>query len=84
MPPAAPNTTPVLSPSWLVREGGPAGIVFAPDMMRGTPHQLFDFLASNNGAQRQLYGDFADRVLATAWAAWAAGNPSLGLDTPPQ
>jgi hypothetical protein len=50
----------------------------------GTVHQLLDFLATNNGALRQLYGAFVDPVLALAWTQWSAGNPSLALDMPPQ
>jgi hypothetical protein len=85
MPPAAPDTTPVLSPLWAMREGpdwlwyASPGVTFS-----GTVHQLLDFLATNNGATRQLYGDFLDPVLAVSWTEWAAGNPSLALDMPPQ
>jgi hypothetical protein len=84
MPGAPTDTSPVLSPVWAVREGGPTGIFFVPNMLRGTAHELFTFIASNNDAKRQIYTNFADQSLTLAWQQWASANPQLALAAAPQ
>jgi hypothetical protein len=74
-----PDTSPVKSPAWIVREGT---TLFAPDIARGTPTEMFYALATNNGANRPIYAKFADYDLAVAWNQWARDNP-LALKDPP-
>jgi hypothetical protein len=71
------DTSPVHSPPWVVREG--SSMWFVPDLVRGSAHQMFNFLTGNNGVQRQIYGDFADPVLAAEYKQWGEQNPSLVL-----
>ena len=80
MPPAAPDTGEILSPLWAVRDGS---TLYIPDVARCSANELFNFIATNNGANRQLYADFADVNMATAWREWASVNPTLALDAPP-
>jgi hypothetical protein len=82
-PPAATGTAPIISPPWVVREGGPSGTFFAPDLARGTALELFNALATNNGAQRKLYANFAETSLINSWNEWKAANPSLALTERP-
>jgi hypothetical protein len=82
LPLPPPKTDPVLSPTWAVRQGL---TWFVPSLWRGSSAaQLFTQIATNNGAQRQLYADFADGALLTEWQQWAALNPTLALVQPPQ
>jgi hypothetical protein len=81
LPLPPPNTDPVLSPIWAVRQGL---TWFVPALWRGSSAaMLFTELATNNGAQRQLYAGFADLALLTEWQQWAALNPTLALSEPP-
>jgi hypothetical protein len=80
MPPAAPATDPIASPLWAVRD---KGTLYIPDMARGSANELFNFVATNNGATRKLYADFADTNMATAWNEWCRVNPTLFYETPP-
>ena len=79
-PEAGPDTTPVFSPSWAVREGP---TIFVPDIARGSANEFFNFIATNNGANRLVYANFSDPDLATAWREWITVNPTLALDAPP-
>jgi len=83
MAPAPPQTAPVISPAWVVREGGPSGLFFVPDIARGTPQQMFTALATNNGAARKLYANFADPALVEAFKQWGSAHPDLYLETAP-
>jgi len=75
-----PDTAPVLSPPWVVNEDD---YLFAPDMARGAAAEFFYWLATNNGATRQLYAKFANTKLAVEWNQWASSNPKLALSAPP-
>jgi len=81
-PPPPPETAPVLSPAWAVITKAEAD-VFVPDVWRGDIRGFFSLVASNNGAQRPIYANFANDMLASAWNNWALGNPTLALKTPP-
>jgi hypothetical protein len=82
-PPVAPDTDPVLSPPWAVRQGGPSGTFYIPDVARGDAHAMLNFIARNNGANRQVYANFADISLVQAWQQWTVNNP-LALSSQPQ
>ena len=75
-----PVTDPVQSPRWVVREQHQ---IYIPDVARGGAHWFFNYMAYNNGAQRQLYADFSDVDLAGAWAVWAGANPTMALSKSP-
>ena len=75
-----PDTAPVLSPRWAVRE---THEIFIPDMWRGEPREFFDFIAYNNGAQRPIYAKFADTNQTIAWNVWKQANPRFALSEPP-
>jgi hypothetical protein len=83
LPPKAPDTAPVWSPQWMVREGGPTGLWFIPDVGRGTAAEMFTLLATNNDAKRSLYGNFSDPSLIVMWQEWSRANPSLALSERP-
>jgi hypothetical protein len=82
LPPAAADTGEVLSPAFAAREGGPAGTWFIPDMVRGTASELFNFIASNNGADRKLYANFADTSLIESWNQWVFNNSQALIEKP--
>jgi hypothetical protein len=44
---------------------------------------LFTELATNNGASRKLWADFADGALLTEWQQWVTLNPTLVLSEAP-
>jgi hypothetical protein len=75
-----PDTAPVFSPAWAVRDGS---TVFIPDIARGSANEFFNFVATNNGAKRPVYTKFSDFDLATAWNEWRRVNPELALTDPP-
>jgi hypothetical protein len=79
-PPAPPDTAPVISPAWAVITEAD---VLVPDIWRGDVQGFFALVASNNGAQRKIYANFANDLLASAWSNWARANPTLALDAPP-
>jgi hypothetical protein len=54
-PPAPPDTSPVLTPSWAAITR--AGNVFVADTWRGTFYDFLTWLATNNGAQRKVIGN---------------------------
>lgn len=80
LPPAPPETAPVVSPAWA---SFTKGELYVPDTWRGELVEFFDYVASNNGVQRPVYANFADDGLATEWNNWAARNPTLALKEPP-
>ncbi len=71
LPPGAPDTAPVLSPQWAhVSEG-----VFVPDMWRGALPDFFTWIATNNGANRLLRGNFVNARLQLAMRRWSERFP---------
>jgi hypothetical protein len=66
-----------------VREGGPSGTFFIPDIARGTMAEMLTFIATNNDAKRKIYTNFADTSLITAWREWMSANPALALTEMP-
>jgi hypothetical protein len=72
MPRSPPDTAPVVSPAWIETIADQA---IVPDQWRGTLTALFDWLATNNGATRQLRGNFSYVGPMNAWNAWAQDNP---------
>ena len=80
LPPAAPDTAPVLSPQWVEVHGGHT---FVPDQFRGGPFELFDWLATNNGAARQIGGaGLRDGGLTNEFNRWADQHPDLVRSRP--
>jgi hypothetical protein len=74
LPPAAPDTDPIKSPQWVHIRGGAA---IAPDLWRGSLAKLWEWLATNNGAARQLRGNFVHGGPLNSFANWAAANQAL-------
>jgi hypothetical protein len=79
-PPPFPPTAPVVSPPWAVREGT---TWFVPNVARGSSSLMFTAIATNNGARRPIYSNFADPTLQAEWRQWAEQNPTLALAAPP-
>jgi hypothetical protein len=78
LPRTAPDTRPILSPQWAEFVGGPA--IFVPSMWRGSINNFFTWLATNNGAHRQLAKGFGiSSGLYNAFDNWARRNPDLVL-----
>jgi hypothetical protein len=73
LPPAPPDTSPVVSPTWVATVAN--GAIVA-DKWRGQLYDLFDWLASNNGATRKLRGNFGYVHTMNEWAYWAKDNPT--------
>src|SRR4051812_26289343 len=81
-PPAPPDTSPVLTPSWAAITR--AGNVFIPDTWRGTFYDFLTWLATNNGAQRKVIGNgLARSRVAETYRTWATNHPNLTLDSYP-
>jgi hypothetical protein len=81
-PPAPPDTSPVLTPSWVAITR--AGNVFVPDTWRGTFYDFLTWLATNNGAQRKVIGNGLRRSrVAESYRTWATNHPNLALDNYP-
>jgi hypothetical protein len=76
LPPAAPDTAPIVSPQWAHLQAA----VFVPDVWRGTLDEFFAWLATNNGATRLVRGNFVDGKLSNTWRAWAAAHPAQVWD----
>lgn len=78
-----PDTGDVVSPPYVARAGG-AGTPFVVPRttLRGDAHTVLNFIASNNGAQRYVYCDFADPMLIGAWREWAQNNPLALTEVP--
>lgn len=74
LPPEKTGTDPILSPQW-ARLRGTAIIV--PNLWRGEVADFFDWLSTNNGASRQLKGNFLDATPLNAFADWANDNPTM-------
>jgi hypothetical protein len=81
-PPAPPATDPVLSPAWAIRQRFLMWNI--PGFGRhSSAAALFTLLATNNGANRKLWADFADGALQVEWQQWCAINPDLTLSEAP-
>jgi hypothetical protein len=89
-PMPAPDTGAILSPQWCKFIGGTriggtgsGGAVIVPDLWRGQLPGFLTWLATNNGARRQLQPQFVvHAALIQGFRVWAARNPSLVLDEP--
>jgi hypothetical protein len=68
LPPAAPDTAPVLSPQWAVYQ---AGYIVVPDVIRMLPSDFFEWLRSNNGAVRQVQSQMKYYDLVNAFGQWS-------------
>lgn len=68
------DTAPVVTPEWASVRGIEA---IAPNQWRGPLYDLFTFLATNNGAQRKLRGNFADATVSNTWDRWAGDHADL-------
>ena len=79
-PGAPPDTGKVQSPSWGHYTGQ---TVFIPNTKRGPLEEILSWLATNNGAHRPVYANFANRGLNASWNGWKLANPALALDEPP-
>jgi hypothetical protein len=79
LPPPAPDTAPIFSPQWAHLQIA----VFVPDLWRGSIHDFFTWLASNNGAERKVRGLFVDGKLSNAWRSWATGHAGQVWDGTP-
>lgn len=68
----------ILSPVWVAifREKA----VAAHGVWTGSPVSVFDFIATNNGAQRKLRGNFVFPLVVTAWAQWKSRNPGMFVE----
>lgn len=77
----APPTTPIYSPPWAARSGNAEFMI--PDIARGSPGDLFTFLATNNGAHRPIYANFTDGGLINDFNTWARAHPDLYLKDVP-
>jgi hypothetical protein len=83
-PPAAPETSPIISPSWA--SVAVSGIVYVPDTWRGRLEDFFTWLATNNGAQRKVIGKgISAQKIRETYRIWASNHPDLALaDYPDQ
>jgi len=72
LPPVRTETAPLESPQWVTSWYG--GII-APDLWRGSLDDFFTWLATANGANRRLRGNFMSPAVANAWQVWADRNP---------
>jgi hypothetical protein len=79
---APPDTAPVLSPRW-VEVVHPYHVILVPNIRRSSYGDFFTWLATNNGASRQLYVNFAHPDLDGAFQLWAGRFPGLALSEPP-
>jgi len=74
LPPASVDTSPVLSPRWAHCV---VPSVYVPDLWRGDLNSFFTWLATNNGAQRLVRGNFRNPNVANAMMFWASNNIAL-------
>lgn len=81
LPTAPPDTGAILSPQW-VQFTDPT--IFVPDLWRGSLHDFFTWLATNNGATRPLAARFGiSSNLVNGFDAWAKTYPALVYVEPP-
>lgn len=75
LPPVKMGTDPICSPQWARLRGS---AIIVPNLWRGDDlADFFDWLASNNGANRQLRGNFLDAGPLNAFNDWANDNPTM-------
>ena len=75
LPPAAPDTSPILSPQWAV---GVLATVYVPDVWRGSFSEFLTWLATNNDAERQVGGKgLRLPELQNQYRTWSNANPRL-------
>ena len=79
MPPAAPANGAIISPQWVHQVDDD---VYVPDAWRGSVVEFFTWLATNNGAQRKVRGNFRTSRLKGAMDVWSANNQALFNPTP--
>jgi hypothetical protein len=75
MPTPAPATGAILSPQWAHVSAG--GGVAVPNLWRGNGHDFLTWLATNNGARRQLAGRFMAGGFAGIFSSWSFSHPEL-------
>jgi hypothetical protein len=77
LPPVPPDTAPIVSPQWAVAYPMSGGMVWAmDDLFAGSFDGFLTFLASNNGANRVLSGNFAEPALTNMFNDWVRRNQS--------
>jgi hypothetical protein len=72
VPELSADISPIESPPWLWGRSG-AHFLIAPDRWRGTIEEGFEWLARNNGANRELRGKFLREDLAHFFSVWQRG-----------
>ena len=71
LPPAPPDTAPVISPRWAISYPQSGGMVWTVDyVFAGSFPDFLTWLATNNGAKRTLEADLATPSLANMWNDW--------------
>jgi hypothetical protein len=77
LPPLPPDTSPIVSPQWAKYLDGNAAIQ-VQNQWTGPLYEFFTWLATNNGATRQLAGQFSHSAsLMNGFSDWARGHPDL-------
>lgn len=73
--PAAPDTSPVMSPPWALAM---TNVVFVPNIYRGDMLDFFTWMATNGGATRKVGGQGLVYInLRNAYESWSRVNPDL-------
>lgn len=72
LPPASADTAPIMSPVWAQFTGG---YLVVPDIVRLLPGDFFTWLATNNGASRQVRSSMKSADLNQAFRQWTGGAP---------
>jgi hypothetical protein len=70
LPPVAADTAPILSPQWAQYSGG---YIVVPDVVRLPPAEFFNWLKSNNGANREVRSSMKSTDLNQAYRQWSGG-----------
>jgi hypothetical protein len=73
LPPAPADTGAIRSPQWAQYTGGFAVV---PDLVRLSLPEFFNWLATNNGATRQVRSSMKSPDLANAYFGWSGGAAS--------
>jgi hypothetical protein len=72
------ESNPPWTPPWALVLPG-TSIVMVPDRWRGTFNAFLTWLASGEGANRTISGNFSEANLQNAWKQWARLNPTRAL-----
>jgi hypothetical protein len=76
LPAPAPDTSQIVSPQWAKYLGG--SMIEVPNLWRGVCWDFFTWLATNNGAQRQLDKRLGlSSTLYNVFDDWGRANPGL-------